>query len=248
MSKSVFITGGVGKIGSAICMLFGKQGYKVIFTYRGSDTGKSNARALLNQLKGEDHTALCIDITDYKSYENTVNNIIDDNQAIDLVVNCAGTTQFVEPSNFEALGEELIDRIFQVNVRAAITTVRLLLPHLKLSSNHPCIINISSIAAKTAIGSNIAYCASKAAMDSLTQSMARSLGPEIRVLSVSPGLADTTFVKGVDTDWRDEQLEKTPLKALVSPEQVAQAVLSAKEQLLFTTGTILAVDGGRALN
>lgn len=68
------------------------------------------------------------------------------------------------------------------------------------------------------------------------------------MLSVSPGLADTDFVKGVDTSWRDEQLDKTPLKSLVSPEQVAEAVLSAKEHLLFTTGAVIPVDGGRPLN
>lgn len=248
MSKTVFITGGVGKIGRAISLLFAKQGYSVIFTYRRSETGQANANALLSELNGEEHSAICIDITDYKDYENTIKRELGSHQTVDLVVNCAGTTQFVEPSDLEGLSEDLIDRIFQVNVRAAITTVRLLLPHLKRSNNNPCVVNISSIAAKTAIGSNIAYCASKAAMDSLTMSMARSLGPDIRVLSVSPGLADTDFVKGVDTRWRDEQLKKTPLKALVSPKQVAQAVLSAKEQLLFTTGAIIPVDGGRPLN
>lgn len=248
MNKTVFITGGVGKIGKEICLLFAKQGYRVIFTYRGSEAGKANANALLAELNDEEHSAMCVDITDHKNYENTIERELASDQAIDLVVNCAGTTQFVEPSNLEGLNEELIDRIFQVNVRAAITTVRLLLPYLKRSNNNPCVVNISSIAAKTAIGSNIAYCASKAAMDSLTMSLARSLGPDVRVLSVSPGLADTDFVKGLDTHWRAEQLEKTPLKALVSPEQVAQAVLSAKEQLLFTTGAIVPVDGGRPLN
>ncbi|EGR3970602.1 SDR family oxidoreductase [Vibrio cholerae] len=248
MSKTVFITGGVGKIGKAICLLFAKQGYKVIFTYRGNDSGKANASSLLSELNGEEHAGVCTDITDHENYQIAVRAALGEHQAIDLVVNCAGTTQFVAPSDLDGLTEELIDRIFRVNVRAAITTVRLLLPYLKRSSNQPCVVNISSIAAKTAIGSNIAYCASKAAMDSLTMSMARSLGPEIRVLSVSPGLADTDFVKGVDSSWRDEQLEKTPLNALVSPEQVAQAVLSAKEQLLFTTGAIIPVDGGRPLN
>lgn len=248
MSKAAFITGGVGKIGRAICITLASQGYKVFFTHRGSEAGKANATALLEELSGDGHRAVCVDITDHHAFERTVREVIVAEQAVDLVINCAGTTQFVEPSDLDGLNEELVDRIFQVNVRAAITTVRLLLPHLELSDNHPCIINISSIAAKTAIGSNIAYCASKAAMDSLTMSMARSLGPKIRVLSVSPGLADTDFVKGVDTRWRDEQLEKTPLKSLVSPEQVAEAVLSAKEQLLFTTGAVIPVDGGRPLN
>lgn len=238
----------MGKIGRAICISLANNDYKVFFTHRGSEEGYANAAALIKELPGNGHRAVCADITDHHAYEKTIIEVISSSQSIDLVINCAGTTRFVAPADLNGLNEELIDRIFQVNVRAAITTVRLLLPNLKLSNKHPCIINISSIAAKTATGSNIAYCASKAAMDSLTMSMARSLGPKIRVLSVSPGLADTDFVKGVDTRWRDEQLEKTPLKSLVSPEQVAEAVLSAKESLLFTTGAIIPVDGGRPLN
>lgn len=248
MKKSIFITGGVGEIGQAICKEFAKKNYDVFFTYRGSEAGKAKAKYLLEELDGDGHQAICTDITDHKGYEKILSETISPSQPVDLVVNCAGTTQFVAPSDLNGLNEDLIDRIFKVNVRAAITTVKLLLPNLKLSTNKPCIINISSIAAKTAIGSNIAYCASKAAMDSLTMSMARCLGPNIRVLSVSPGLADTDFVKGVNLDWRNEQLTKTPLKALVSPEQVAQVVLIAKENLLFTTGVVIPVDGGRPLN
>jgi len=98
------------------------------------------------------------------------------------------------------------------------------------------------------LGSNIMYCASKAAVDNMTRSLARALAPAVRVISVSPGLVDTDFVKSVDPAWREEQAARTPLGRLAAPAEVAAAVVAAVRDLTFTTGCILAVDGGRPLN
>jgi 3-oxoacyl-[acyl-carrier protein] reductase len=110
------------------------------------------------------------------------------------------------------------------------------------------VVNISSIAARTAMGSNVMYCASKAALDNMTLSLARALAPAVRVVSVSPGLVDTEFVKSLDAQWRDSQSARTPLGRLALPEEVAAAVMTAVRSLTFSTGCILAVDGGRPLN
>jgi 3-oxoacyl-[acyl-carrier protein] reductase len=110
------------------------------------------------------------------------------------------------------------------------------------------VVNISSIAAVTAMGSNVAYCASKAALDNMTRSLARALAPRIRVISVSPGLVDTDFVQALDPAWREEQAARTPLRRLAQPVEVARAVVAAVTQLTFSTGAIIAVDGGRPLN
>ncbi len=109
------------------------------------------------------------------------------------------------------------------------------------------VVNISSIAAVTANGSNVAYCASKAALDNVTRSLARALAPRIRVVSVSPGVVDTSFIRSLDPDWRDEQLARTPLGRLATPDEVAAAVLAAVRDLTFTTGSVVALDGGRPL-
>jgi 3-oxoacyl-[acyl-carrier protein] reductase len=98
------------------------------------------------------------------------------------------------------------------------------------------------------MGSNIMYCASKAALDNMTQSLARALAPAVRVISVSPGLVDTEFVKSLDPAWRDSQAARTPLGRLALPEEVAAAVVVAVRDLTFTTGCVLSVDGGRPLN
>jgi 3-oxoacyl-[acyl-carrier protein] reductase len=109
------------------------------------------------------------------------------------------------------------------------------------------VVNISSIAGVTGMGSNVAYCASKAAMDSMTRSLARALAPEIRVVSVSPGLVDTEFVRGLDQKWRDEQASRTPLRRLATPQEVGAAVLAAATLLAYSNGCIIPVDGGRPL-
>jgi 3-oxoacyl-[acyl-carrier protein] reductase len=82
----------------------------------------------------------------------------------------------------------------------------------------------------------------------MTRSLARALAPRIRVISVSPGLVDTQFVQALDTAWRDEQAARTPLRRLAQPAEVASAVVAAVTQLTFTTGAIIAVDGGRPLS
>jgi 3-oxoacyl-[acyl-carrier protein] reductase len=82
----------------------------------------------------------------------------------------------------------------------------------------------------------------------MTQSLARALAPAVRVMSVSPGLVDTEFVKSLDPQWRDTQAARTPLGRLAAPEEVAAAVLAAVRDLTFSTGCVLAVDGGRPLS
>jgi 3-oxoacyl-[acyl-carrier protein] reductase len=153
----------------------------------------------------------------------------------DVLVNCAGTTRFVAHADLEGLDDALIDQILTVNVRGSFATLRALLPLLRESSHRGggVVVNISSIAARTAMGSNVMYCA---------------LAPAVRVLSVSPGLVDTDFVKSLDATWRDEQAARTPLGRLAAPEEVAAAVLAAVRDLTFTTGCVLAVDGGRPLS
>ena len=149
---------------------------------------------------------------------------------LDLLVNSAGITRFVPHGDLDALDDALISRILDVNVRGVIASVRAALPLMRRGGGGA-IVNISSIAGVTAMGSNIAYCASKAAVDNLTKSLARALAPDIRVVSVSPGLVDTEFVRGLDQSWRDEQAGRTPLRRLAEPEEVARAVLAVGNEL-----------------
>jgi 3-oxoacyl-[acyl-carrier protein] reductase len=245
-SPVAVVTGGAGGIGAAICRALAGAGFSVAVGFHRSAAA---AETLAAALPGSGHAAFSASVTDSGALRSLAQALQERYRRCDVLVNCAGTTRFVAHADLEGLDDALIDEILTTNVRGSFAAVRALLPLLE-SSPRPgggVVINISSIAARTAMGSNIMYCASKAALDSMTQSLARALAPAVRVISVSPGLVDTEFVKSLDPAWRDQQAARTPLGRLVAPGEVAVAVLAAVRDLTFTTGCVLPVDGGRPL-
>ena len=162
----------------------------------------------------------------------------------DVLVNCAGYTRMVPHHDLEALDDELIDAIFAANVRGPFATVRAFAPLMKQSGD-AVIVNVSSVAAITGSGSNIAYGGSKAALDTMALSLARVLGPEIRVLTVSPAAVDTAFVPGRTTAMVERVAATTPLKRVVRADEVAQAIMAAITHLTSSTGIVIPVDGGK---
>ena len=237
------VTGGTGGIGAAICKALAQAGAAVAVGY---NSASEKAEAMLGELPGDGHMALRMPVTDSAALKDAITAVDKRHSRLDLLVNSAGITRFVPHGDLDALDDALISRILDVNVRGVIASVRAATPLMRRGEGGA-IVNISSIAGVTAMGSNIVYCASKAAVDNLTKSLARALAPEIRVVSVSPGLVDTEFVRGLDQSWRDEQAGRTPLRRLADPEEVARAVLAVGTSLTFMTGAILPVDGGRPL-
>lgn len=243
------VTGGAGGIGEAICRGLADAGCAVVVGYNSSE---GPARLLADSLPAAalPHAALKAAVTDSVAMTALAAEVQRRHGRCDILVNCAGTTRFVAHADLDGLDDALIDQILATNVRgpfAAVRALKGLLAAPREDGRTGLVVNISSIAAVTAMGSNVMYCASKAAVDNLTKSLARALAPAIRVLSVSPGLADTDFVKSMDQDWRDEQAGRTPLKRLARPQEVAAAVIAAAIHLTFSTGTVIAVDGGRPL-
>ncbi len=241
--RVVVVTGGSGGIGSEICRCFADAGATVVFTYR---NGHDAAATLQKTLPGHGHWAKQLSVDDSAGLRILAAEVESRNGRCDVLVNCAGITRFVPHADLDALDDAIIDDIFRVNWRGAFAAVRAFRPLLKESGNG-LVVNISSIAGVTGMGSNVAYCASKAALDSMTKSLARALAPEIRVVSVSPGLVDTEFVKGLDQKWRDEQAARTPLRRLATPGEVGDAVLAVATVLQYSNGCIIPVDGGRPL-
>ena len=118
---------------------------------------------------------------------------------------------------------------------------------LLLESRSAVVINVSSVSAFTGSGSNIAYCAAKAAIDTMNKSFARAFGPKVRFLSVSPAAVATNFVTGRDREDLENIAQKTPLKRVVEPEDVALAIISCVSHLGTATGTTIVIDGGRQI-
>src|SRR5580692_10030535 len=238
-----FVTGGAGSMGTTICGALAREGYRVVVGYNRS---AEKAKALAASLPGTGHAALAAPVTDSKGLAALAAEITARYGVCDVLVNCAGVTRFVAHSDLDGLDDALIENMLATNVRGPFATVRALRPLLE-KSKHPggaVIVNISSIAGLTAMGSNVIYCASKAAVDNITKSLARALAPRIRVVSVSPGVVDNDFIRSMDPRWLEEQVGRTPLKRLAAPDEVASAVIAAIKHFTFTTGAIFAVDGG----
>lgn len=240
------ITGGAGGIGAEICRTLATAGFRVAVGYHRSAEGAST---LVTQLEGSGHQALALPVTDSQALQAAAKQIETEWGRCDVLVNCAGTTRFVAHGDLDGLDDALIDEILSVNIRGPFATARAFRALLTRSclEGGGVIVNISSTAAQLAIGSNVMYCASKAALDNMTRSLSRALAPKIRVVSVSPGLVDTEFVKSMDPAWRTEQANRTPLLRLSEPAEIGRAVLCTITQLTFTTGSVILVDGGRML-
>ena len=241
--KVAVIIGGSGAIGSAICRHFANAGATCVVTY---NSGEKAAKDLVAGLPGGGHWVAHVPVDDSAALVALAADVGQKHGELDVLVNCAGITRYVPHPELDALDDGLIDDIFRVNVRGPFAAVRAF-RKLLVASGNGLVINISSIAGVTAMGSNIAYCASKAALDSMTKSLARALAPAVRVVSVSPGLVDTDFVKGLDKAWRDEQATRTPLRRLASADEIGVAVLAMITHFPYSTGCIFPVDGGRPL-
>ena len=241
--QACVVIGGSGAIGSAVCRHFAAAGATCAVTY---NSGEKAAGELLAGLPGQGHWSARVPVDDSAALAALAGEVQARFGKLHVLVNCAGITRYVPHPQLDDLDDALIDDIFRVNVRGPFASVRAFRKLLAASGNG-LVVNISSIAGVTAMGSNIAYCASKAALDSMTKSLARALAPEIRVVSVSPGLVDTDFVKGLDRKWRDEQATRTPLKRLASADEIGAATLAMVTHFPYSTGCIFPVDGGRPL-
>lgn len=237
------VTGGGGGIGSAICRRLAAAGASVIITWH-SDQKK--AESVAASLPGSGHLIIQSAVDDSAAQAKLAQAITDSYGRLDILVNNAGITRPVPHADLDELDDALIDRIFRVNWRGAFASIRSLKP-LLMADEGGVVINISSIAGRTGVGSNVAYCASKAAMDTMTRALARALAPQIRVLSVSPGWVNGEYAQRMPRRLITEQEAKTPLGRIAEAEDVAEAVYAAIVHLRFSTGDIIPVDGGRPL-
>lgn len=241
--KIALVTGGAGGIGSAICKKLAKEGASVLITY---NSKPDKAKQLLEELPGDEHSIFHAPVHDSQLLKKLSLLIEQQYGSLDILVNNAGITTPVAHDDLDGLTDEWIDQIFTTNFRGSFAMIRAC-KHLLMKGEEGLVVNISSVAAVTGIGSNVAYCASKAAIDSLTRSLARALAPKIRVVSVSPGWVMGEYTKNIDPAYLQTQLDATPLNRLARPEDVGDAVYAVATALSFSTGCIIPVDGGRPL-
>lgn len=239
--KVALITGGSSGMGEATAKELAKRGWQVAIMF---SKNKAEADRVAGEIAG---IALQGDVAQDADCRRTAKAVLEKWGRIDALVNSAGTTKFVVHSDLEGLSAEDILGIFRVNFVGPFQMIRACVGALKES--HGCVVNISSVASLLGTGSSIAYAASKAALDTMTLSLARALGPEIRLNIVAPGYVRTPWqvaAHGADgaSDLERRFAERAPLKAAAEAHDVADAIAWLIEGARRVTGEIIYVDGG----
>ena len=242
--KVAVVTGGSNGIGAATARLLAAEGATV---YVGYNKGRERAERIVAELPGSGHKPVQIVLEDSGSIRDAAKTVGDAHGRADIVVNSAGFTKPVPHGDLDALTDELMDAMMVANVRGPFAMIRAFAPLLR-ATHDGVVVNVSSISGFTGSGSSVAYCAAKGALDNMTRALGRALGPDIRVVCVSPGAVNTDFVAGRGPDQLDKLAQATPLKKIVEPGDVARAILATVTLLKVTTGAIIVADGGRFLN
>jgi 3-oxoacyl-[acyl-carrier protein] reductase len=241
--RMAVVTGGSSGIGAACVRLLAAEGARVVIGYhRGAD----RAEALARELPGTGHVTMRIPLEDAGQHSGLHHQLAQLAPGVDILVNSAGFTQRIPHGDLETLTPELFNRLLTANAGGPYSITRALMPLLRASGSG-LVVNVSSVSAFTGAGSNIAYCAAKAALDTMTQSLARACGPQVRFLSVSPAAVDTGFLEGRSRAELEKKAAQTPLGRIVTPEDVARAVLACATLLTTATGTRIVIDGGHTL-
>ncbi|HTK36393.1 MAG TPA: SDR family oxidoreductase [Caulobacteraceae bacterium] len=241
--KVAVVTGGSSGIGAETVRHLAAAGAVCVIGY---NRGEDRARALAASLPGKGHSVEQLNLEDGAAVRGFGARISAVHPKIDVLVNSAGYTRPVPHGDLDTMTDELLDAVLIANVRGPFSVIRALAPALR-ASGAGVVVNVSSISAFTGSGSSIAYCAAKAALDTMTLSLARALGPAIRVLSVSPGAVATDFVAGRDRAALEKIAQGTPLQRVVEPSDVAKAIMACITHLTASTGGRIVVDGGRFL-
>ncbi|WP_295381803.1 SDR family NAD(P)-dependent oxidoreductase [uncultured Pseudacidovorax sp.] len=241
--KVAIVTGGSSGIGAACVRALAAEGARVVVGYH---RGRERADALIAQLPGTGHAAMSVPLEDPQAHAELAAWAARALGRVDILVNSAGYTRRIAHRDLDAMDGALFNEILAANAGGPFSVIRALLPLLQASGDG-LVVNISSVSAFTGLGSNLAYCAAKAALDTLTVSLARAFGPQVRFLSVSPAAVDTDFVEGRTREELQKKAAQTPLGRVVTPEDVARTVLACATHLRTATGTRLVIDGGHTL-
>ncbi len=244
------ITGGGTGVGRATSKQLAQLGWSVVVNYSRS---KADAEGTVADIVAAGGKAIAVqaDVAQDADCRSLVEQTVKTYGRVDLLVNCAGTTDFIPFPELELATDEVWQRLYQVNVVGPFHCARAV-KEAMLASGGGQIINVSSVAAQLGQGSSIPYCCTKAALDNLTVSLARTLAPHIRVNGIAPGFIAGRWTQAGLGDRYDtfvEAYEKTlPLGKVCTPDDIAAGILSLVNGSLLVTGQTLTVDGGMMIS
>ena len=241
--KAALVTGGGVGVGRAVALDLARQGASVAVNYSRSAAEAESVVAEIGKL-GARAIAVKADIGQDDQVRAMVEKTTKAFGRLDVLVNNAGVTRFIDHADLEKVGAEDWDFIFRTNVWGTFVSTRAAVPAIKQAGGGA-VVNVSSVAGVYGTGSSIPYCASKAAINNMTVTLARALAPSIRVNAVAPGFVDTRWwaEREHKDAIKDLAAAASPLKKICQPEDVSKVVLDLVTSDLIT-GQVLVVDGG----
>ena len=244
--KAAIVTGAGTGVGRATALRLAELGCSVLINYSRSRDAAEAAAAEVER-GGVKALAVQADVADDSACRSMVAEAERAFGGLDVLVNNAGTTSFIPHANLEAVSDEDWSRILQVNLVGPFQCTRAARELLRAGEGGE-VVMTSSVAGLVGTGSSIPYCASKAALNNLTVTLARVLGPEIRVNAVAPGFIDGEWLQQGLGDGFDAikaaMQRKSPLGRVCTPDDVARAIVGLITGPDLTTGHVLPVEGG----
>jgi 3-oxoacyl-[acyl-carrier protein] reductase len=246
--KAALVTGAASGIGRSAVLALARAGFDVAVNYSSSEAAARETAAQA-QKAGARTLLLKCDVSDEAGVRAMVKEVDTAFGRLDVLINNAGTTAPWKPKDLDSLSLDDWDRVFAVNVRGLFQVTRACLPLLK-KGEQPCIVNTASIVGLRPGPQPLPYAASKAAVVNHTKTLAWNLGPEIRVNAVAPGWMEGDWMKRMLRDKYDDLMGKrakaTPLKRVVTADDVAESMMSLIQGNRFVTGEVVVIDGGFA--
>jgi 3-oxoacyl-[acyl-carrier protein] reductase len=242
--KTALVTGGASGIGLATIELFARCGATVAMNHLADDARAAAEIARLGK-EGYKIVAAPGNVAVAKEVPDMVSRAVDRLGRLDILINNAGTSGTTAPIEFKDLDrmtEEFWSAILSTNLLGPFRCSHAAAPALKAAQG--AIVNTASVAGLGAIGSSVAYGASKAALVNLTRNLARALSPEVRVNAVAPGLVDSPWTKSWPEEKKRDHVAKTLIHRMCSPADIAETMLFLAAGGAMITGQTLAVDGG----
>ena len=244
-TKAALVTGAASGIGRAAALALARSGYDVAINYSASEKAARQTVAEAQKAGVSTLLAQC-DVSDEDAVRKMLEKVKRTFGRLDVLVNNAGTTAAWKPKDLESLSLEEWDRVFAVHVRGLFQVTRAAAPLLKEAKG--CVVNTASIVGLRPGPQPLPYAASKAAVVNLTRTLAWNLGPDIRVNAVAPGWMEGDWMKRMLKDQYDDLMGKrgkaTPLKRVVTADDVAETIMSLVQSNRFVTGEVIVIDGG----
>jgi len=244
--KAALVTGGGTGVGRATALALARRGCAVAVNYSRSrdDAERTAAEVSAFGVRG---IALQADVARDADCRRLAETSAKELGRLDVLVQSAGTTSFIPHGDLDRVTDEDWERIFSVNLRGPFQCARAVRGAM-LAGGGGAIVNVSSIAGVAGVGSSIPYCASKAALNNLTLTLARALAPKIRVNAVAPGFITGRWLEqGLGAGYesvKSAMERRAPLGKVCEPDDVADAILGLVTGSALVTGQVVVVDGG----